>query len=76
MIGWKERQDRIELRGAEYRAGMMTEPQFAAYLFGMRERGQDIRHKLNEYAPGKAVPTFEDNRLEASRQWLKGYRRG
>lgn len=75
MIGWKERQERIEARGAEYRAGAMTEEQFRAYLFGMNQRGEDIRHTMNEYAPPARGPTFEDRRLEASHKWLKGYRR-
>lgn len=75
MIGWKERQERIEARGAEYRAGAMSEEQFRAYLFSMRYRGEDIRHKLNEFAPPAPSPTFEEHRLNLSHQWLKEYRR-
>lgn len=75
MIGWKERQERIEARGAEYRAAAMTEDQFRAYLFGMRVRGEDIRHELGAYAPPAPPTTFEEARLEASRQWVRSYRR-
>lgn len=73
MIGWKERQERIEARGAEHRAGAMSQDQFRAYLFGMRERGEDIRHKLNEHAPPAPGPTFEDDRLAASHAWIRSY---
>ncbi len=73
MLTWKERQERIEARGAEYRAGAMSEDQFRAYLFSMHVRGEDIRHKLNEHAPPAPGPTFEDHRLEASRQWIRSY---
>lgn len=68
MIGWKERQERVEARGAEYRAGAMTEAQFSAYLFAMRYRGEDIRHELGNYAPPAPGQTFEERRLEASHQ--------
>lgn len=73
MIGWKERQERIEARGAEYRAGAMSEEQFRGYLFGMRERGEDVRHKLNEFAPPAPGPTFEECRLAASHKWVRSY---
>jgi hypothetical protein len=73
MLDWKERQERIDARGAEYRAGCMSEDQFRAYLFGARQRGEDIRHTMNEFAPPAPGPTFEDARMEASRQWLKNY---
>ena len=75
MLTWQERQERIDARGAEYRAGCMSEEQFRAYLFSMNQRGEDIRHTMNEFAPPTPGPTFEDNRLDASRQWLKEYRR-
>ena len=71
MIGWKERQERVEARGAEYRAGLMTEDQFRGYLFAMRYRGHDITHELGNYAPPAPGQTFEERRMEASRQWLK-----
>ena len=73
VLTWRDRQDRIEARGDEYRAGAMTDEQFRAYLFGMRQRGEDIRHTMNEYAPPAPGPTFEDRRLESSRQWMKSY---
>jgi hypothetical protein len=73
MLTWKERQERIEARGSEYRAGAMSEDQFRAYLFSMRVRGEDIRHKLNEHAPPAPSPTFEDHRIEASQQWIRSY---
>lgn len=73
MIGWRERQERIAARGAEYRAGAMTEDQFRAYLFGMRVRGEDIRFEMGSWAPPVPEQTFEECRLIASRQWLKGY---
>lgn len=73
MIGWKERQERIEARGAEYRAGAMTEQQFRAYLFGMHLRGHDIKHKLFEHAPPAPGPTFEENRLKVSHEWIRRY---
>lgn len=76
MLNWKDRQERTELRGAEYRAGAMTDDQFRAYLFGMNLRGEDIRMTMAEYWPPAPGPTFEDKRLDLSRQWLKGYRRG
>jgi hypothetical protein len=73
MLTWKERQERVEARGAEYRAGAMSEDQFSAYLFSMRYRGEDIRHKLNEHAPPAPAPTFEERRLEVSREWIRSY---
>jgi hypothetical protein len=73
MISWKERQERVEARGAEYRAGLMTEAQFSAYLFGMRYRGHDIRHELHNYAPPAPAQTFEERRLETSRIWMRRY---
>lgn len=74
MIGWQEqRLEKIEARGAEYRAGAMTEAQFSAYLFSMRYRGEDLRHELGAYAPPPPPKTFEDHRLETSHKWLKGY---
>lgn len=76
MLSWKDRQERIAARGAEYRAGAMTEDQFRAYLFSMRLRGEDIRHELWTYAPPTPPQTFEERRLEVSHQWLKGYRHG
>lgn len=74
MIGWKERQERVEARGAEYRAGAMTEAQFSAYLFSMRYRGHDITHELGNYAPPAPGQTFDERRLEASHQWIRRYR--
>lgn len=74
MIGWKERQERVEARGAEYRAGAMTEDQFRAYLFGMRYRGDDITHELGNYAPPAPPLSFEERRLEASHKWIRSYR--
>ena len=73
MISWKERQERVEARGAEYRAGFMTADQFRAYLFGARYRGHDITHELGNYAPPAPEQTFEERRLEASHVWLRGY---
>lgn len=73
MIGWRERQERIAARGAEYRAGSMTEDQFRAYLFSMRMRREDIRLEMGAWAPPAPKQTFEECRLEASRLWLKGY---
>jgi hypothetical protein len=73
MISWKERQERVEARGAEYRAGLMTEAQFSAYLFGIKYRGQDIRHELRNYAPPAPAQTFEELRLDVSRAWLRNY---
>lgn len=73
MISWKERQERVEARGTEYRAGLITEAHFSAYLFSMRYRGQDIRHELGNYAPPARAQTFEERRLEASHMWLRGY---
>jgi hypothetical protein len=75
MTDWKERQERVAARGAEYRAGAMTEAQFRAYLFSMRYRGEDLRLELGAWAPPAPAQTFEERRLEVSRQWLKGYRR-
>lgn len=75
-LTWRDRQDRVEARGAEYRAGAMSEEQFFAYLFSMGLRGEDIRSKLRDYAPAAPGLTYEDARLEASRQWLKEYRGG
>lgn len=73
ILSWQERQARVEARGAEYRAGLMTEAQFSAYLFSMRYRGHDIRHELNNYAPPPPAQTFEQHRLERSHDWLRRY---
>lgn len=68
---WRDREELVEARGAEYKAGQMTEAQFRAYLFGMRLRGEDIRHKLHELAPPAPPKTFEEHRLDASREWIR-----
>jgi hypothetical protein len=68
-----ERQERIQARGGEYRAGLMSEELFRAYLFSMRVRGEDIEHELGAYAPPQRAQSFEERRLEASHQWLKEY---
>ena len=70
---YRERKERVETRGAEYRAGTMTEAQFRAYLFGMKFRGEDIRIEMGAWAPPAPAQTFEERRLEASRQWLRRY---
>lgn len=74
MMSWRERNDRISARGAEYRAGSMSEEQFFAYLFSMGVRGEDIRSTLRDYAPAAPGLTYEDARLDASREWLRSYR--
>lgn len=76
MRSWREREDLIEARGAEYRAGLMTDIQFRAYLFGMKLRGEDIRHRLADFAPPAPAPSYEEQRMEASRQWMADYRAG
>lgn len=76
MLSWRDRQERIEARGVEYRAGAMTEAQFSAYLFSMHLRGEDISHKLREYAPPVPPQTFEERRFEVSHQWMEDYRNG
>lgn len=73
MLSREERQKRVEARGAEYRAGVMSEEQFRAYLFSMNRRGEDIRHTMNEFAPPRPPQTFEERRMEISRQWIKDY---
>lgn len=65
-----QREQLIEARGAEYRAGFMTEAQFRAYLFSMGLRGEDISHKMREYAPAP-TRSWEDARMDESRKWLK-----
>lgn len=73
MKTWQEREELVEARGAEYKAGQMTEPQFRAYLFGMRYRGEDIRHRMLDFTPTPAPKTFEEHRLELSHDWLRRY---
>lgn len=74
MIDWREQLERIDARGAEYRAGLISESVFAAALHAMRLRGDDVRHKMAEFAPPAPTgPTFQQARIEASRQWLKEY---
>lgn len=74
MKTWQEREELIEARGAEYRAGEMTEDQFRAYLFSMRYRGQDIRHRMNDFTPAPRPPDFEELREQASRAWLRSWK--
>lgn len=76
LISHKERQERVEARGAEYRAGLMSEDQFRAYLFGMKFRGEDLRLELGAWAPPAPAQTFEERRLEMSQRWLKRYLQG
>lgn len=73
MRTWSEREELVEARGAEYRAGEMTEDQFRAYLFCMRYRGEDLRLRMLDFPRPPAVPDFEERRLEASRRWLEAY---
>lgn len=68
---WRDREELVEARGAEYKAGTMSEEQFRAYLFSMRYRGEDIRHRMLDFAPAPLPKTFEEHRLEASREWLR-----
>lgn len=74
MRSWRDREDLVEARGAEYRAGQMTEAQFRAYLFSMRYRGEDLRHRMNDFTPPEPPASFEEHRMEASRRWLAAYR--
>ena len=73
MRTWSEREELVEARGAEYRAGEMTEDQFRAYLFAMRYRGEDIRLRMNDFTPPPRAPDFEERRQEASRIWLQAW---
>jgi hypothetical protein len=73
MLSWRDRQERVQARGAEYQAGLMTEQMFRAYLFSMRVRGEDIRLEMGFYAPPPRAQTFEERRLEVSHQWLREY---
>lgn len=73
IVSSQDREELVAARGAEYRAGEMTEAQFRAYLFGMKCRGEDIRQRLAEFAPSPSPPSFEDRRMEASREWMAGY---
>jgi hypothetical protein len=75
MRTWAEREELVEARGAEYRAGAMTEEQFRAYLFGMRYRGEDIRSRVLDFQPPPPVPSFEDRREAASRHWLENWKK-
>lgn len=73
VISWRKREDRIAARGAEYRAGHITEAQFRAYLFGMNVRGEDIRLTMGAWAPPPPRQSFEDRRMDVSRSWLRDY---
>jgi hypothetical protein len=73
MKTWREHEELVEARGAEYRAGTMTDEQFRAYLFAMRYRGEDIRHRMMDFAPAPTPMNFEERRLNASRDWLRSY---
>lgn len=73
MIDWRERKELIEARGAEYRAGEMSEEMFRAYLFCMRYRGEDLRLEMGAWAPPPPAKTFEEHRLVVSREWIKEY---
>jgi hypothetical protein len=74
MRTWKDLEELVEARGAEYRAGDMTEDQFRAYLFGMRYRGEDLRLRMLDFPRPPAPPTFEDLREKASRRWLESWK--
>jgi len=73
MRTWQEREELVEARGAEYRVGVMSEDQFRAYLFAMRCRGEDIRHRMADFTPVLAPKTFEEHRLDTSHEWLRRY---
>jgi hypothetical protein len=70
-----QREHLIAARGAEYRAGFMSEAQFYAYLFSMGKRGEDITRTMREYDP-PTRRSWEDCRMDESRKWLKDYRNG
>lgn len=74
MRNWRDREDLVKARGAEYRAGTMSEEQFRAYLFAMRYRGEDIRHRMLDFTPAPRPKTFEERRLELSHQWIRSRR--
>lgn len=75
MRSWRDREELVAARGAEYKAGAMSEEQFRAYLFGMRYRGEDVRHELRMHAPPAPRKSFEERRLELSHEWLRSRRK-
>lgn len=68
----QEREERVDARAGEFKRGLESEEQFRAYLFGMRYRGEDVRHKLNDNAPAPRVD-FEATRYQASLEWLREF---
>lgn len=42
ILSQRERDERIDARAAEFKAGEMTEAVFRACLFALRMRGEDI----------------------------------
>mgnify|MGYP001606221063 CR=1 FL=1 len=69
-----ERSERVEALKTRYLRNEISEAVFRASLHGVGGMtAEDIRHKLNEFAPPPREQTFEERRLEVSHKWLKDY---
>lgn len=51
MLDWREREERLEARAAEFRAREISEPVFRAALFALRYRGDEIEFAVNANRP-------------------------
>lgn len=61
----EDREAKIKARLDEYRAGLSSEAVTRAYLHSMRLRGEDVTHRLEEFAPEPAE-TYEQRREAAT----------
>lgn len=53
ILSHHEREERMEARAAEFKAGWISEPVFRASLFALRMRGDEIEFVVNRYRPEK-----------------------
>ena len=70
----RERDEQITALKVRYWCGDISEAVFTAGLHGAGGMcAEDIRHTMNDLAR-EPKPTFEQRRMEASRDWMESYR--
>ena len=72
ILSFRSRQERIEARSAEFKAGEMTEAVYRASLYALGLRLDDIDHQVRFNAPISRYD-HEEARYDASLKWMEGY---
>lgn len=72
ILSFRSKQERIEARGAEYKAGEISEAVFRASLYALGLRLDDLDHEVRFYAPISRYD-HEEARYQASLDWMERY---